>query len=696
MIQACSQTPSFESQSFLIYTLQLGSERNDVTRRPNRFTFPPLIKSCVGLLSLVEEVHCHVMKFGCYEDVYVGTTLLDCYGRSRDVAFASNVFDEMVVKNVVSWNAMISGFAKCGDMKSARGVFDRMGEKNLVSWTSLVSGYAQNGYFGETLGVFEEMEVKGVKPNEITLVSVLSACANLGALGLGRRIHTFLEDNKYELDLYVGTALIDMYSKCGMVGDAIQVFERMHCRNVVSCSAMIVGLAMNGRAMEAIKIFEDMRFEGMLPGDITFIGVLCACCHAGLVEKGQFYFHSMTREYSIVPKVHHYACMVDLFGRAGHLDQAYRFIKKMPIQPDVVVWGALLVTTRTHLEFKLGVYATLRILELDTQHSGGLVFLSYAYARVGDSDGMEWVRKKMGSLGINRTPGKSWIEINNVVHQFFAGDRSHPQTDKIYAKLDELAMLLEHEGYKLNVESPFFDVEEEEKERSVNVHSEKLAVAFGLISTPEGTLIRIAKNLRVCDDCHSSMKLISKVVNRDITCLNTFLSLGTNDVILSKHYSLLRLNREYHVEHFCQVKEFEGLTYGGSLVLHASCPMETVLQTMKISVDERCRLNHIAANIISLSQEQEETVDDLFRGCRRSKELWQWLYMIFSFRYWCVQHWLAVIANFEVEWNAIVIAVVKEWHKVWIETDSHKTPRKLVSAWKRGVLWGSHWLIRYS
>ncbi|XP_010241799.1 PREDICTED: pentatricopeptide repeat-containing protein At5g66520-like [Nelumbo nucifera] len=518
MIQALSETPGFQSNAIQLYILQMryGTEP---TRRPNRFTFPPLLKACVATFRLVkpiQEIHAQVTKFGTYSDVYVGTTLLDSYSRYSEVEFARRVFDEMPIRNVVSWNSMVSGLARCGEVCTAKELFERMPDKNLVSWTSMISGYAQNGYFNETLAMFDDMVASGVKPNEITLVSVLSACANLGALGLGKRIHSFLEDNGYGLDLFLGSALIDMYSKCGMTTEALQVFDRMLERNVVAFSAVIVGLAMNGRGLEAIRIFEDMRFQGMLPNDITFIGVLCACCHVGLVDKGQYYFHSMTREYSIVPKLQHYACMVDLLGRAGLLDQAYQFITEMPIKLDVVVWGALLGACRIHCNFELGVHAAHKILELDPQHSGGFVFLSSAYARSGDWDAVKKVRMMMEKSGMKKTPGRSWIEINNIVHQFFAGDKSHPLSDKIYMKLDELARLMEFEGYTPNVESVFYDIEEEEKEQSLNVHSEKLAIAFGLLNSPEGTLIRIVKNLRVCDDCHFAIKLISKIVRRDI------------------------------------------------------------------------------------------------------------------------------------------------------------------------------------
>ncbi|OVA17966.1 Pentatricopeptide repeat [Macleaya cordata] len=422
MIQALSETPGFEIKAVSLYSLQMHNGTNDPSRRPNRFTFPPLLKACVAAFASVkaiQEIHTQLTKLG-------------------------------------------------------------------------------------------------VKPNEITLVSVISACANLGALEFGRRIHSFMEDNRYELDLFVASSLIDMYCKCGMVEDALKIFKKMPQRNVVTCSSMIVGLAMNGRAEEAIGIFEEMRFQGMFPNDITFVGVLCACCHAGFVEKGQFYFNCMTKEYSLVPKLQHYACIVDLHGRAGHLDQACQFIRDMPIKPDVVVWGALLGACRIHKDFHLGVFAAQRILELDPKHSGGFVFLSNAHARMGDWDGLKKVRRMMEISGMKKIPGKSWIEVNNVVHQFFAGDKSHPESERIYGKLKDLAKLLELQGYKPNVNSVPCDIEEEEKEHSLNVHSEKLAVAFGLINCPEGTVIRIVKNLRVCDDCHSAIKLVSKIVNREI------------------------------------------------------------------------------------------------------------------------------------------------------------------------------------
>ncbi|MQL97562.1 hypothetical protein Taro_030253 [Colocasia esculenta] len=501
-----------------VYRAQLRDcQRGDANRRPNCFTFSPLLRSCFpSASSLVPQVHGHIIKFGVETDVYVGTTLLDSYGKCVNCELARQLFDDMPVRNVASWNSMLSSLARSGDILEARKLFDQMQSRNEVSWTSMITGYAQNGYFGETLVLFQEMVSAGIKLHEMAAVGVLSACAHLGALGLGKKLHQYFDRESRGLDLFIGSALIDMYSKCGVVDQAAEVFTRMPKKNVVVFSSMIMGLAMNGRCIEALQVFNDMKKVGIRPNDITLVGVLCACCHGGLVDEGRQYFGSMVQKYSIAPKLQHYACIVDLLGRAGLIKEAYQFIRDMPINPDIVVWGALLGACRIHGEFELGKHAALRILELDPQHSGSLVFLSSACARNRDWTGVKKITKRMGSSGTKKIPGKSWIEVNSVVHQFFAGDKSHPHSDKIYMKLDELGRLLELEGYSPNVDSVVCDVEDEDKEQALYVHSEKIAIAFGLISTPEGTDIRVVKNLRVCNDCHSSIKLISKIVGRDI------------------------------------------------------------------------------------------------------------------------------------------------------------------------------------
>ncbi|RZC77051.1 hypothetical protein C5167_001241 [Papaver somniferum] len=270
MIQDLSQTPGFEIKALSVYTLQLCSEPNDSYRRPNSFTFPSVLKACVSAFSSIkpiQHIHTQLLKLGTYFDVYVGSALLDSYSKCNGIEFSHRVFEEMPDRNVVCWNSMISAFAKGGDVDSTKRLFEEMHEK--VSWTSLISGYAQNGYFSETFATFENMGKAGVKPNEITLVSVISACANLGALEFGRKIHSFMENNHYNFDLFVASSLVDMHCKCGVVQDALILYKKMHLKNVVTCSSMIVGLALNGRAMEAIGIFEEMRFQCMIPNDIS-------------------------------------------------------------------------------------------------------------------------------------------------------------------------------------------------------------------------------------------------------------------------------------------------------------------------------------------------------------------------------------------------------------------------------------------
>ena len=377
----------------------------------------------------------------------MGTTLLDSYSKFGDMKVAGKLFDQMPMRNVVTWNSMISGLAANGDVTCARKLFDDMPERNEASWTCMITGYAQNGNFEETLAIFSAMSSAGVRMNDMAAVSLLSACANLGALNLGRKIHRKLDQRESSLDLYTGTALIDMYGKCGMVEHAVEMFDRMPTKNVVAFSSMIMVLAMNGRCAEALVVFDKMKADGFRPNDVTLVGVLSACCHGGLVEEGRGYFEAMERTFFLVPKLQHYTCMVDLLGRSGCLDEAFRFIEDMPLNPDVIIWGALLGACRIHGDVELGNYVAGRILELDPQHSGSLVFLSSSCAKSHDWSGVRRISRSLGASRRKKIAGKSWVEIDGAVHQFFAGDQSHPLSDEIHAKLVELTALLEQHGH---------------------------------------------------------------------------------------------------------------------------------------------------------------------------------------------------------------------------------------------------------
>lgn len=320
-----------------------------------------------------------------------------------------------------------------------------------------------------------------------------------------------LEDN-----VYVATSMIDMYCKCGRLRTARNAFNRMKEKNVKSWSALIAGYGMHGRAMEALQVFYEMNLAGVKPNYITFVSVLAACSHAGLLDEGWYWFKAMEPRYCIQPGVEHYACMVDLLGRAGFLAKAYNLIEEMKVTPDFVVWGSLLAACRMHKNVELGEIAARNLFELDSTNCGYYVLLSNIYADAGRWEDVDKMRILMKNRGLSKPPGFSLLELKGRVHVFLVGDREHPQHEKIYAYLEELSVKLQIAGYVPNMTSDLHDVEEEEKGLTLRVHSEKLAVAFGVMNSVPGSTIQVIKNLRICGDCHTTIKLIANIVNREI------------------------------------------------------------------------------------------------------------------------------------------------------------------------------------
>eukprot|EP01018_Ginkgo_biloba_P036700 Gb_40432 [translate_table: standard] len=455
--------------------------------KPNLVTLVSVLPACAHLTALQQGkwIHGCIIRSGFEWDVVVLTALVDMY-------------------------------AKCRSMEEARQLFDKMSKRNVVSWTAMIAGYAQNGQANEALTLFSQMNMAEIKPNSVTMGSVLLGCAHLAALQQGKWMHGYVVRNGFESDVVVGTALIDMYAKCGSVETARRLFDLMSERDVVSWSAMIAGYGMHGYGEDALALFSQMQQAGMKPNSITFVSVLSACSHAGLVDEGWQYFDCMIKNYSIIPRVEHYACMVDLLGRAGCLDEAQEFIRKMPLQPGATVWGALLAACRIHCNIELGEHIAEHLFYLEPENAGCYVLLSNIYAAAGRWDDVAKVRTMMKGRGLKKKPGCSFIEVNNRVHAFFVGDRSHPQSEKIYATLENLAGQMKEAGYVPNTNFVLHDVEEELKENMICSHSEKIAIAFGLMNTIPGTSIRITKNLRVCGDCHSATKFISKIVKREI------------------------------------------------------------------------------------------------------------------------------------------------------------------------------------
>ncbi|MCL7037547.1 hypothetical protein MKW94_026168 [Papaver nudicaule] len=340
-------------------------------------------------------------------------SMISGYAKCGFLTLARKMFDEMPLRNIASWNAMISSYAQSGEVKLARSLFDKMPEKDVISWSCMISGYAQNGHGRDALGLFEEMvqSKNRTRPNEVTLVSVLSVCGNLVALDQGKWVHTYIERNGMRLSDNLGAALVDMYAKCGCVGTAVEIFWKLVQKDVSSWNALITGFAVNGVAQEALKYFEEMLRWKAKPDSITFLGVLMACCHGGLVEEGLRHFRSMSRDYGVQPEMKHFGCVVDLLGRAGLLEEAQQMVRSMPMKPDVMVIGALLGACKLH--GNAAIADTLRkefLLERNLEEAGCHVLLSNIYATAGRWGDASNMRSGFDSNQIKKNAGFSAVE----------------------------------------------------------------------------------------------------------------------------------------------------------------------------------------------------------------------------------------------------------------------------------------------
>ncbi|XP_038981822.1 pentatricopeptide repeat-containing protein At3g26782, mitochondrial-like [Phoenix dactylifera] len=419
-------------------------------------------------------------------------------------------FDEFVV------NAFIDVYVNSDFIAGARCLFEKISRKDTVSWNSLISGCARHGDAVESLKFFRRMNSEGMVPDEFTLVSALGACDRIAALQFGRSFHAYLTRKGFDNRVILGTALIDMYAKCGSLDCSRQAFDEMPMKNLVSWTAMISGYGLHGRGREAVACFNEMKTKNIGADKITFTSVLSACSHAGLVDEAKEIFHQMSKDYSISPSFEHYSCMVDVLGRAGHLDEVYKLILDMNVEPNVDVWIAFLSACRIHHNVELAEIASHNAFHLNPKGIGPYVSLSNVYAVEKRWSDVERVRTTARMNGLKKPPGCSFIELDMEIHRFLVGDKSHPQSKTIYAKLDELRQQLKKAGYIPDTSSVFYDVEEDVKENMLWDHSERLAIAFALLNTSPGMTIRITKNLRVCGDCHTATKLISKLVSREI------------------------------------------------------------------------------------------------------------------------------------------------------------------------------------
>ncbi|KAL2532379.1 Pentatricopeptide repeat-containing protein [Abeliophyllum distichum] len=450
--------------------------------RPNMYTYSSVLRACKGLFNLA-QLHCSIIKVGFESDVFVRSALIDIY-------------------------------SKWGELQAALCVFNEMVTGDLVVWNSIIGGFAQNSDGVEALNLFKIMKRVGFWADQSTLTSVLRACTSLALLELGQQVHVHII--KFDQDLVLSNALLDMYCKCGSLEDANCTFNRMVEKDVISWSTMIIGFAQNGYSKKALESFEAMRFSGTKPNYITILGVMFACSHAGLVEDGQYYFRSMKKLFGIDPGREHYGCMVDLLGRAGKLEEAIKLIHAMEYEPDAVMWRTLLGACRVHRNMDLAECAAKQILKLDPDDAGTYILLSNIYANSQRWEDVAHVRRSMRDGGIKKEPGCSWIEINKQIHAFILGDKSHPQMDEISRQLNKIIWRLKEVGYVPDTNFVLQDLEGEQSESSLLYHSEKLAIVFGIMSLPKRKTVRIRKNLRICGDCHVFAKLLAKMENRRI------------------------------------------------------------------------------------------------------------------------------------------------------------------------------------
>lgn len=462
------------------------------------------------------RTHSSIIKLGYGKYPSLVSLLVSVYISCNAPILARQLFNDAHCLDfgLVDSNLMIARFMKMGESGVAKKVFEKMRTRDLVSWNSIIGGCVKNARYEEGFSFFRKMLKSKFEPDGFTFASIITGCARTAALDHAKWIHSLMIERKIELNYILSSALIDMYSKCGRIKEAKAIFDSVQKKDASVWNSMINGFAIHGLASDAIAIFEMMEEENISPDAVTFIGILTACSHSGLVEQGRKFFDLMETRYLLHPQIEHYGAMVDLLSRAGLLEEAYGVIKKMLVEPDVVIWRAFLSACRTYRNSDMAEVAVEKISRLE---SGDYVLLSNIYSSLREWDSAARVRDGMKRKGVRKGSGKSWVETGGLIHHFKSGDHSHPETVEIYKVLERLISRTRVEGFIPSTELVLMDISEEEKEQNLNYHSEKLAVAYAILKSSPGTEILVSKNLRTCIDCHYWMKIVSRILNRVIT-----------------------------------------------------------------------------------------------------------------------------------------------------------------------------------
>lgn len=521
VISWTSLLSSYVNCGFLGEALQAFCKMGLNGLRPNAVTLSSILPACSEMkcLNLGRQIHGYAVKDGFGENAFVTSALVDMYASCSCLADAQLVFDNMLVRDIVSWNVIVSAYFLNGESERALSRFGKMRKQgvplNYDSWNTVIGGCVQNGENTLALELLVQMQDEGFKPNHITITSALPACSNLESLRKGKEIHAYIFRNKIFTDITTTTALVYMYAKCGELELSSQIFNIMPRKDAVAWNTIIIANAMHGRGEEALLLFRNMLISGVKPNSITFTGVLSGCSHSKLVDEGLQVFHSM-RSHLIEPDADHYSSLVDILSRAGCLDEAYGYIQRMPMKPTAGAWGALLGGCRVYKNVDLARIAAKHLFEIEPDNPGNYVLLSNIFVEGKLWNEASMYRKIMEQKQISKPPGCSWIQVKNKVHTFIAGDKSNEQSEKISKFLMDISNKVRLAGYLPNTDFVLQDLDQEEKEEVLCSHSEKLAVAFGLLNLKGESSIRVFKNLRICGDCHNFIKFAAKVVGIQI------------------------------------------------------------------------------------------------------------------------------------------------------------------------------------
>lgn len=442
----------YAKKGYCLEALQLFYEMMDLGLKPDDFTILGLLISCgvLGDARMGISVHAWIerRKTITSSNLILGNALLDMYVKFNKLETARNIFYALVEKDIVSWNTMIAGYAKVGNLELAHNFFKQMPRRDLVSWNSLISGYAKRGDYEKVIKVVHNMVAENVRPDNITLVNLVSAAAEIGALDQGKWMHGLILRMQMKIDAFLGSALIDMYCKAGSIERAFLVFRGLTVKDVTVWTTMITGFAFHGHGRKALDLFSEMQ-RFLLPNGVTLVAALTACSHSGLVEEGLSIFNNMNKKFDIEPGIEHYGCLVDLLGRSGRLVEAKDVIEKMPIKPSRNIWGAMLSACRAHRNMELAEIASTELLKLEPEKEGGYILLSNIYAACGRWSSSDKIREIMEIRGVKKTAGCSSVVIDGVIHDFVAADKRHPRWEEIFLILQCLKseMKLDDTGF---------------------------------------------------------------------------------------------------------------------------------------------------------------------------------------------------------------------------------------------------------